>query len=67
MSTLVEIEQAIKQLPKEDKAALRVWLSVHEASPVLAKWREQGTGLVKQMGGVDSYLGQMRGEHDDRS
>jgi hypothetical protein len=62
MSTLVEIEQAIERLPENEVSALRAWLSAREARPALAKWREQGTGLVKQMGGVDAYLRQVRGE-----
>ena len=66
MSTLVEIEDAIEQLPEEDLAALRAWLSTREARPALAKWRGQGTGVVKQMGGVDAYLSKVRGENDDR-
>jgi hypothetical protein len=64
MSTLVEIEQAIERLPENEVSALRAWLSAREARPALAKWREQGTGLVKEMGGVDAYLRQVRGESD---
>ena len=65
MSTLVEIEHAIERLPEEEVAALRAWLSARDARPALAKWREQGTGLVRQMGGVDAYLRQVRGENDN--
>jgi hypothetical protein len=64
MSTLAEIEEAIERLPEEDVSALRAWLSAREARPALAKWREQGTGLVKELGGVDAYLRQVRGETD---
>ncbi len=66
MSTLAEIEQAIEQLPENDVSALRVWLSAREAQPVLTKWRAPGTGLVKEMGGVDAYLQQVRGESAEK-
>ncbi len=65
MSTLVEIERAIEQLPENEVSALRAWLSARVARPALAKWREGGAGLVKEMGGVDAYLRQVRGQNDE--
>jgi len=65
MSTLAEIEQAIEQLPEKEVAELRAWLSQREARPALAKWRDRGTGIVKEMGGVDAYLSRVRGDDDD--
>ena len=67
MSTLAEIESAIEQLPANDVAALRKWLDAREAalSP-LAKWQGKGTGVVKQLGGVDAFLRNARGDDDDR-
>jgi hypothetical protein len=66
MSTLAEIEQAIERLPEKEVAELRAWLSQRDTRPALAKWRERGTGIVKEMGGVDAYLSRVRGDDDDR-
>ena len=67
MSTLAEIESAIAQLPANEVAALRERLDAHEAarSP-LAKWQGKGRGVVRQAGGVDAYLRQVRGDDDGR-
>ena len=62
MSTVLEIEQAIERLSEQDAAELRLWFFAREARPALAKWREQGSGVVKQAGGVDAYLRRVRGE-----
>ena len=62
MSTVLEIEQAIERLPEREAAELRSWFLAREARPALAKWREHGSGVVRQAGGVDAYLCQVRGD-----
>jgi len=66
MSTLAEIESAIERLPPNEIAALRKWLdNREETASLLAQWHGKGTGVVRQLGGVDAYLQLARGHDDD--
>ncbi len=66
MSTLAEIESAIAKLPPEEVAALRAWLdTLGPTHSALEKWRGKGTGLVKELGGVDAFLREARANNSE--
>ena len=70
MSTLIEIEEAIEQLPPEQWAEIRRWMEVHprkvqgggEAAR-FDEWLAASTGIAKGKLTTDERMRETRGEN----